>query len=255
MSEGGEVRSSELEMGLSSSEDRGVLEVISPSTPHKAWGIHCSFKEKDKKRIRHRFQFPSYIKIRIPDSDDRAFHFYADEVCFYEADFVSGLRLPIHPFIRELFFLYNLPQPTSTRPRLKRRYHARVEKVREYLETVLGESLYISRKYIDYEEKYVVAKSTVESLSMENESLKSQIFTLAEESRKDKEHLKTLEKSLDTKKAFSRLKDKQIDEALLKIEKAGFKAVEKFKASDSYKASIFSVSTWQNTIQSWTSPS
>ena len=32
-----------------------------------------------------------------------ACHSYADEVCFYEADFVSGLRFPIHPFVRELF--------------------------------------------------------------------------------------------------------------------------------------------------------
>ena len=47
MSEGGEVRSSELETGLPSSVDRGVLKVISPSTPHKAWGKCCSLKEKD----------------------------------------------------------------------------------------------------------------------------------------------------------------------------------------------------------------
>ena len=67
----------------------------------------------------------------------------------------------------------------------------------------------------------MVAKSKVEPLSVENELLKSQIFALAEESRKDEECLKTLEKSLDTKKAFSRLKNKQIDEALLKVKKVG----------------------------------
>lgn len=99
---------------------------------------------------------------------------------------------------------------------------------------MLGESLYISGKCLDYEEKYVVAKSKVESFSAENESLKSQISTLAEESRKDKERLKTLEKSLDIEKAFSKLKDKQIDEALLKVEKAGLETVEKFKALDEY---------------------
>ena len=32
-----------------------------------------------------------------------ACHSYADEVCFYEADFVSGLRFLVHPFVRELF--------------------------------------------------------------------------------------------------------------------------------------------------------
>lgn len=99
---------------------------------------------------------------------------------------------------------------------------------------MLGESLYISRKCLDYEEKYVVAKSKVESFSAKNESLKSQISTLVEESRKDKERLKTLEKSLDIEKAFSKLKDKQIDEALLKVEKAGLETVEKFKALDEY---------------------
>lgn len=44
---------------------------------------------------------------------------------------------------------------------------------------------------------------------------------LVGEPKKDKERLKTLEKSIDTKKAFSKLKEKQIDEALIKVEKAG----------------------------------
>lgn len=76
---------------LSSSKDRGHLEVTSPSTPHKAWGICCSLKEKDEKRIRDRFKFPSSVKITIPDGDDKACHSYADEVCFYEANFINGL--------------------------------------------------------------------------------------------------------------------------------------------------------------------
>lgn len=37
---------------------------------------------------------------------------------------------------------------------------------------VLCESLYILRKYLDYKEKYVMAKSKVESLSAKNKSLK-----------------------------------------------------------------------------------
>lgn len=117
MSREGEVRSSELEMSLSSSEDHGVLKVMSPSTPHKAWGICCSLNEKDKKRIKDRFQFPFSLKIKIPDGDDRVCHSYADEVCFYKADFISGLHFPIHPFIRELFFLvwwYGCPPMTKT---------------------------------------------------------------------------------------------------------------------------------------------
>ena len=94
--------------GLSSSEDHGALEVTSFSTPHKAWGICYSLRGKHEKRIRDRFQFPSSIKIRISNGDDKACHTFADEVCFYEADFVSGCRLLVHPFIRELFSLLQL---------------------------------------------------------------------------------------------------------------------------------------------------
>ena len=73
---------------------------------------------------------------------------------------------------------------------------------------MLGESLYIFGKYLDYEEKYETAKSMVESLSLENELLKGQIFALLDEANMDKDRLKTLEKSIDTEKAFSKLKDK-----------------------------------------------
>ena len=49
----GEVRSSELEMGLSSSDNREILEVS--STPYKTWNIQCALLEKDEKQIRDRF--------------------------------------------------------------------------------------------------------------------------------------------------------------------------------------------------------
>ena len=62
----------------------------------------------DEKWIRDRFQFPDSVRIRIPSDEDRACHSYADEVCFYEADFTSGLRLPVHPFVRELFVYLRL---------------------------------------------------------------------------------------------------------------------------------------------------
>lgn len=65
---------------------------------------------------------------------------------------------------------------------------------------------------MDYE-KYVKAKSKVESIFAENE-LKGQISAIADEAKKDKEHLTTLEKSINTEKAFLRLKDKQIVKAL-----------------------------------------
>ena len=57
----GEVRSNELEMGLSSSDDREVPEVTSPSTSYKAWNILCALSRKDGKWSRDRFQFPDLV--------------------------------------------------------------------------------------------------------------------------------------------------------------------------------------------------
>ena len=99
---------------------------------------------------------------------------------------------------------------------------------------MLGKSLFISGMYLDYEEKFVMAQSKVESFSSENKSLKSQVSVFSDEAKKDKDHLKTLEKSIDIEKAFSKLKDILIDEALLKIDKASSEVVEKFKVSDEY---------------------
>ena len=43
---------------------------------------------------------------------------------------------------------------------------------------MLGESLYLSRKYLDYEEKYVLAQLKVESVSFENAFLADQVTKL-----------------------------------------------------------------------------
>lgn len=61
---------------------------------------------------------------------------------------------------------------------------------------MLGESLYISGIYLDYDEKLAVAQSKIASLFVKNESLKSYISALAKEAKKDKDRLKTLEKSI-----------------------------------------------------------
>lgn len=67
---------------------------------------------------------------------------------------------------------------------------------------VLGESLYLSGKYLDYEEKHVVVQSKVESLSVENELLKETVSSLSDEAKKSQDRLKTLEHDVKTKKAF-----------------------------------------------------
>ena len=77
---------------------------------------------------------------------------------------------------------------------------------------VLGESLYISKKYSDYEEKIVMAQSKVDSLFFENELLKTKVKSLSNEMEKAQDRLKTLKREVNNEKAFS-LKDKQIDDA------------------------------------------
>ena len=103
-----EVRSSDLETGLSSSNDRVISKATFVSSLYKAWTISCSLTGKDEQQTRDRFQFPDSVKIRIPSDEERACHSYADEVCFYETDFNSGLRFPVHPFVRELFSYLHL---------------------------------------------------------------------------------------------------------------------------------------------------
>ena len=102
------IRSNELETGLSSSDDHVISVVTSHSTFYKAWNISCSLMGKDEKWIRDRFQFPDSVRIRISSDEDRVCHSYVDKVCFYEANFTSGLRFPTHPFVRELFSYLHL---------------------------------------------------------------------------------------------------------------------------------------------------
>lgn len=80
----------------------------------------------------------------------------------------------------------------------------------------------------------MVAQSKADSLSSKNEVLKVKVTSLSNEVEKAQDRLKSLERDVNTEKAFFKLKDKQIDEALLKIQKAGPKAVEKFKKSNEY---------------------
>ena len=79
----------------------------------------CTLEGKDESRIRKRFQIPPSIKIKTPSASDRACSYFPDEVCFYKANFVSGLRFPIHPFIRDLFLRLKLA-PTQLVPNLWR---------------------------------------------------------------------------------------------------------------------------------------
>ena len=88
-----EVKSSELDIGLSSSgepvEGDTAIEV-------------CGLDAETVARFKDRFQFPARVRVRRPDDEDRACHFFPGEICFYETAFSCGIRFPVHPFIMEL---------------------------------------------------------------------------------------------------------------------------------------------------------
>ena len=88
-----EVKSSELDIGLSSSgepvEGDTAIEV-------------CGLDAETVARFKDRFQFLARVCVRRLSDEDRACHFFPGEICFYEAAFSCGLRFPVHPFIMEL---------------------------------------------------------------------------------------------------------------------------------------------------------
>ena len=103
-----EVRSSELEMGLSSNgspmEAGGDTAVSAPQVVRAFYAFDevCGLDAKTLSRFKDRFQFPDRVRVCLPSEEERACHFFPEEVCFYEATFQCGLRLPVHPFFMEL---------------------------------------------------------------------------------------------------------------------------------------------------------
>ena len=105
------VRSSELDTGLSSSDNLVGMEVdtmtLKPSSsslkkPFHTLAKKCVLEEKHMRRFRKQFQFQTKKKVHLPHPDQKAYAFTHGQVCFYEAAFLCGLRFPIHPFIHEL---------------------------------------------------------------------------------------------------------------------------------------------------------
>ena len=113
------VRSSELETGLSSSDDTIEAKVdtatFDPSLlgwreirSFNALKEECTLDADTIFKYRDKFQFPKEVRIRFPQEGEKACHFSPGEVCFYEAVFQCGLRFPIHPFIMELLNHFNI---------------------------------------------------------------------------------------------------------------------------------------------------
>ena len=106
-----DVRSSELETGLSSNAkslnqvvDTAVSKLPSTSTlrPLHALSESCSLKESHLKGYTKRFQFPKETFVKLPCLGEKACNFAHGEVCFYKADFLCGLRFLVHPFIMQV---------------------------------------------------------------------------------------------------------------------------------------------------------
>ena len=101
-----EVRSSELEIGLSTS-DGPVKGDTAISTPREVRAFHaleevCGLDGETLARFKDRFQFSDKVRVRLPREEERACYFFPGEVCFYKATFLCGLRFPVHPFLMEL---------------------------------------------------------------------------------------------------------------------------------------------------------
>ena len=107
-----EVRSSELETGLSSSGDPegGDIAVSAPQVVRAFHALEevCGLDDETVSRFKDRFQFPERVRVRQPTNEDMAYHFFPGEVCFYEAAFTCGLRLPVHHFIMELLGFFGI---------------------------------------------------------------------------------------------------------------------------------------------------
>ena len=92
--------------------------------------------------------------------------------------------------------------------------------------------MFISGKLLDLEKKVASSELVVKSLFAENETLKNKVAILTVEVENDKERVAILKKSLQVEKDICKLKDKQIGDLKLKLQKVGATAVKEFKDSN-----------------------
>ena len=101
-----EVRSSELDTGLSSSSEpaEGDTAVSTLREVRAFYALEevCGLDADTVARFRDIFQFPQRVRVHRPNDEDRACHFFPCQICFYKATFTCGLRFFVHSFIMEL---------------------------------------------------------------------------------------------------------------------------------------------------------
>nr|POE61872.1 hypothetical protein CFP56_75301 [Quercus suber] len=219
------VRSSDMETGLSLSDDRVISEATSPSTPYKAWTISCSLTGIDEKRIRNRFS-----KQKLAEAQEKK----------AKGGIVSGLLSKKHSKMGDVSKEdpkvtsppAHLPTKCPASPTLSLENDAdtaalkahealfaddlsRVKLSSEVMSSpiqklvqALGESLFVFGKLLDLEKRVATSEPMIKSLSAENETFKNKVTILIVGDENDKERVATLEKSPQAKKDFYKLKDK-----------------------------------------------
>ena len=80
-----EVRSSELDTGLSSSGEptEGDTAVSTPREVRAFYAFEevCGLDANTVARFKDRFQFPERVRVCQPNNEDRACHFFPSEIC------------------------------------------------------------------------------------------------------------------------------------------------------------------------------
>ena len=92
--------------------------------------------------------------------------------------------------------------------------------------------MFVFGKLLDLEKRLATFKPMIKSLSAENETFKNKVVILTVKVENDKERVVALVKSLQVEKDFCKLKDKQIGDLGLKLQKARATAMKEFKNSD-----------------------
>ena len=77
-----------------------------------------------------------------------------------------------------------------------------------------------------------IVELMVKSHSAENDTLKNKFAVITVKAENDKERTAALEKSLQVERDFYKLKDKQMGDLQLKLQKAGATMVQEFKDSN-----------------------
>ena len=105
---------------------------------------------------------------------------------------------------------------------------------------MLGESLYITSKYLASEAKVESARSHASSVEAENSKLKKELIAAMDDANQAKEKLRTLTEELRVERELTKEKDEKIAAARERAKGLTAKAVEGFQQTEEYNNVLFS---------------